>query len=181
MLLASLLLRGFRLTDSSIGYILYLDGIATIYLNYGTLEGIVSRPMQEIFQFGETAKITGVPETQLRNWIKGRTIKITPSIRSGSGRGFISLFSREDLYKIAFAKILLGAGQPGTAVTEAIKQAPIRIRRGELLVVTFSLNKSELKWGKPLKEESSPTMARFTIDGAELRKEIDEAIQNYKG
>lgn len=132
---------------------------------------------ERVFQIKQAAEILNIPRTRLVNWMAGRTIRFKNLFRKAPGQGSPSLFSETDLNIVAIANWLLSAQQKGEIVQEVIDSAPDHWDKNKFLVIRYAMGKPHIEWTN----SSKPTVAQFTLNLEEVRKEIDKAIKSYKG
>lgn len=140
--------------------------------------------MSSVFQLGDVSKLTGIPKTRLKNWLvgkrAGRTIRIKPSVRSSPGHGAVSLFNQNDVFKIAVARELLKFGTASETVQNVIDT--VSNHKEKFLKIHFKADRLQIEWSNSLsKMDAVNVISQFVLNVAEIRKEVDEAIQNYKG
>lgn len=64
----------------------------------------------EAFDLTEAVQIVGAPLARAKNWVFRGSVLLTPSVRVSRKPGSPSLYSREDLYRLALANELFEAG-----------------------------------------------------------------------
>lgn len=132
---------------------------------------------ERVFQVRQVVEILNIPRPRLINWMAGRTVRFDNLFRKAPGQGWPTLFSQKDLYIVAIANRLLLARQPSETVQEVINTAADQLGKNKFLIIRYALDKPQVEWANSPKL----TVAQFTLDVREIRREVDRAIKSYRG
>ena len=75
----------------------------------------------QVFELSDVARMVGLPISKAKNWSIGKPLSITPSVREAQGTGSRSLYSMDDVYRMAVANEMSKLGLPTKAI-EAVLQ-----------------------------------------------------------
>jgi hypothetical protein len=111
-----------------------------------------------VFDRSQISKTLGLTTTIVKNWSDGKPFAITPSIRVSGKRGVQPLYSLNDFYLYAIARVLTSGGLTFDTVAQILPQmqsswfAPDE--RGHLLVAQLNSGKPVVKhFSKRLSEQ----------------------------
>ena len=146
----------------------------------------------EIFELSEVARILKVPKARIKNWTIGRPLRITPTIRTASGKGTRNLYSVEDVYVLTLANQLNEDGFSPKAIQAVIKKVRRKARLigkyysqlvvsspGRVLKIEFLSGDLTVALSETLAGQAG-VVSRYILDLKAVRKWIDSRIAKIR-
>ena len=146
----------------------------------------------EIFELSEVARILEVPKARIKNWTIGRPLRITPTIRTASGKGTRNLYSVEDVYVLTLANQLNEDGFSPKAIQAVIKKVRPRAKLigkyysqlvvsspGRVLKIEFLSGDLTVALSEALAGQAG-VVSRYILDLKAVREWIDSRIAKIR-